>query len=472
MEIETRSMRMLIQSMPRKGFILTFVVFFTSFVACVIVGALGPVVYDTRNVTAYGCPSGVTVFNPTVCTGVDLRQNNSKWIGEIRKLDKLNQEVVLSAIIENMFFQTRGGFDQTIVMNVAIDGRDSEGESWNVLLSAHDHPRSISCSEGVKQCDSITLAHELFIKYSSYRFNVSFNGVASDTSFVGDVEFSFTFVDHQYTLFELWFRFAFLLLSFVAIILYSHKMRKYAWADWTFEQRWAAVLLFGVMGYNNPFYPLEILVSGWFPIFLNRVLYASFILLLLLYWLVLFDGIRKDSHHRDWKKFYLPKAILVGLFWISGVAVFTWSQLAELNDPVYDTSTELPGFLFFEIFMFIILVIYLFWLVYVVCRACGDMKTLPYLGVRLKFFGVFSILILLTVVGGLIFGIGLPVNSSAEFLSFLALFNLYVFVISFVYLPSSTSGNSSTNRAERIGMVRLEEDDEASLKTNDIQLAP
>jgi len=215
------------------------------------------------------------------------------------------------------------------------------------------------------------------------------------------------------------------------------------------------------MAYNNPFYPLELLVDGWFPIFLNRVLYASFIVLLLLFWLILFDGIRKEASQRTFKAFYLPKGILVGVVWIVGITVFTWTQLHEKDDPVFSTTNDLPGYIGFQIFMLILLIIYIFWLVYATCRACGDMKTLPYLGIRIKFFGVFTLLVILTVVGALIFGYGTQTNNAAEFLSFLALFNLYVYTLAFVYLPSQVAVNTAvtTTRTERIGMVRLEEDD-------------
>lgn len=43
---------------------------------------------------------------------------------------------------------------------------------------------------------------------------------------------------------------------------------------------------------KDPFYALELIVSNWFPMFLNRLLYGSFLLILLLFWLVMFDGIR------------------------------------------------------------------------------------------------------------------------------------------------------------------------------------
>ncbi len=108
----------------------------------------------------------------------------------------------------------------------------------------------------------------------------------------------------------------------------------------------------------DPFFPLEILVKGWFPIFLNRVLYASFIVLLLFFWLIMFDGIRKvvthceltltehkEAVHRTFVNFYLPKVLLLGFLWVAGVTVYTWAQLQQINDPAFSTSSELPGFL-------------------------------------------------------------------------------------------------------------------------------
>jgi len=302
----------------------------------------------------------------------------------------------------------------------------------------------------------------LFIQYSSYRFNVSFV-ITPDINFVGDVIFSFTYVFHGYTLFELWFRFAFLIITFIVIISYSYRLKSFRWKEWTFEQKWGAALLFALLAYDNPFYPLEIIASGFFPIFLNRILYASFIVLLLLFWLILFDGIRKEANQRDFKTFYLPKIILLILFWIAGVTVYTWAQLHQRSDPVYSSASELPGYIFFEVALLIFLIIYIFWLVYATCRACGDIKTLPYLGIRIKFFGVFTLLVILTVVGALIFGYGSNLNSAAEFLSFLSLFNLYVYVLAFVYLPSQIgTTQASSPRVESIGMVRLEEDEPVS----------
>eukprot|EP01114_Cavostelium_apophysatum_P014327 TRINITY_DN3687_c1_g1_i2.p1 TRINITY_DN3687_c1_g1~~TRINITY_DN3687_c1_g1_i2.p1 ORF type:complete len:108 (+),score=22.36 TRINITY_DN3687_c1_g1_i2:57-380(+) len=88
--------------------------------------------------------------------------------------------------------------------------------------------------------------------------------------------------------------------------------------------------------------------------------------------------------------------------------------------------------------------------------ACNDLKG------RVSPFGnLITLLVMLTVVGGLIFGIGTALNSAVEWLSFFALANLYVYVLAFVYLPSQVAAPPPTEETtERIGMVRLDEDEQ------------
>jgi len=92
-------------------------------------------------------------------------------------------------------------------------------------------------------------------------------------------------------------------------------LKGYGWGEWSVEQKWVAILLFGLIAYNNPFFPSEILLHGWFPVFIDQVFIASFLFLLLIFWLVLFDGIRKyQPEQRGYLTFYLPKIVYVGFF--------------------------------------------------------------------------------------------------------------------------------------------------------------
>jgi hypothetical protein len=153
-------MRMLLQGMPTKGsfyfflilkfcvgFILTFVSFFTLLLICIIIGATGPHVYDSRSVSAYGCPPGQSTYDPSICDGVDLALNGTIWTGEIRNLDKLNQELLLIATLKNKLFESTG-VEKSVQFSVDISGRNNEKDEWSVLETSQDvHSREVTCPE-------------------------------------------------------------------------------------------------------------------------------------------------------------------------------------------------------------------------------------------------------------------------------------------------------------------------------------
>jgi len=148
------------------------------------------------------------------------------------------------------------------------------------------------------------------------------------------------------------------------------------------------------------------------------------------------------------------------------VAVFTWQELQELSDPEYDSIYDIPFFLFFYFAFIAFLIIYTFWLFFLLFRTLGDRKTLPYLGLRIKFFGLFTLAIIIVVIFGIVFGLIGPIhNNAAEFLSYLALLNLYVYVLAFVYLPTQKA--SLEDKVKMIGMVRLETELETENENED-----
>jgi len=103
------------------------------------------------------------------------------------------------------------------------------------------------------------------------------------------------------------------------------------------------------------------------------------------------------------------------------------------------------------------LIAYISWLGYLLVRALfTDTKSLPYLGKRIYFFGLFTIFIIVMVFAGMLFGMIGPIhNNAAELLSYLALLNLYVYVLAVVYLPTKQV-NEDEDPRKMIGMVRLE----------------
>lgn len=465
MDAEERSMGMLLQSLPKKAYFLIYALFFILWVLILFLGIIMNIRYwdSTLEKGTWGCANtATTTFSPELCSGVDLFQSGSYWTGLIKNIDKLNRELYLEASVVNGDNTT--SIDTKLDWTVSFRGSDnsSDDTAWSDWIEV-TKTRDLTCTAGEGRCDSIILVHELYIKYSTYEVNISISNVPSSLTSIqrGQIYMTFYYVNHSYTLMQLWFRFVFLIFTFIFIIVFAHRLRRTSWRDWTLEQRWTSILLFSILGYSNPFFALTILVVGWFPVFLDVVLAATFFCLLLLFWLILFDGITKEARDRGVFKFYFWKILLVGLMWIAMVVVYTWIHLHQLDDPNYDVVQDLPGFIFFEVVLIILLLVYLLWLFFVFFKSCSDLKQKAYLGTRIRFFGGFTVFVLIVTLAALIFGWAEPnvgTSSSSvtalQFMGLSSLYHLYVFVLCIMYLPTK---RGAAGKRSDYGMQRLED---------------
>ena len=80
---------------------------------------------------------------------------------------------------------------------------------------------------------------------------------------------------------------------------------------------------------------------------------ATFLFALLLFWLCIFHGLRQTE--RGLYSFYLPKFLLVGTMWFSGVIIAVLQETNELRDPSFSyqvndisikSNKNIDGFLF------------------------------------------------------------------------------------------------------------------------------
>uniref|UniRef100_A0A6B2L3Y4 Wntless-like transmembrane domain-containing protein n=1 Tax=Arcella intermedia TaxID=1963864 RepID=A0A6B2L3Y4_9EUKA len=426
-----------LHTMSGRGFLLTFALFLGLFCGSIVVGFFfGPPVIITTSQTA------------------NLALN---WTGAITDLSPLHQQLILTMYIHKEVFQYNIDVKEKLTLSISVDG-SQDGHSWIPLESQLVHSKDIQCDAGKEICDGVIIAYEPHIKWGSYRYKVDVVSFEGPVAFVSNTTFSFSYVNDSFTLFELWCRFGYLFCSFLVLVNFIFKLRNYNWRDWSVEQKWTCVLLFGTFAFNDPFCGLSILISGWFPVLLDVILFGSFLVLLLFFWLVMFDGMRQEDTKHSFVRFYLPKFLIIGLIWVSLVVGSTLFALKELDDPA--AIIEVQGYIiFFQSAMFLLLIGYSFWLVYLVFRACGMINTMPFLNVRLKFFGLFTLFVFMVTTTGILFGIfsPLPVNA-AQFVAFLSLLNFYVYTLSFVYLPSG--GLLNEDMSQRIGVTALENDED------------
>ncbi|KAH3762492.1 transmembrane protein [Pelomyxa schiedti] len=435
MEVEMRGTSMWLLSMPIKAFVALFVAFGALLIGSIFIGGvLGPSVWVRETATAWGCPDEVMEYDPTNCTGVDLTVNGTAFVHSIDDVGKLNQNIDLYVSLNNNHPDT--GLEKVVRFYVTIEGA-SDGQPFQTLITMQKADRTVSCNRGDYWCKSVVLATVSFVEFATYRFSISAD-LYSEWNYFGDAKFKFEWVNASNTEFELWWRFVFLILTFVAICVFAFFLRRLKFANWTVEQRWTAILLFALLGYNNPAFPLYILVDGWFPVFINQVLTTIFFAVLLLYWLVTFDGIRKESQNASVCRLYLPKLLFIGTCWGLVVTLLTWNQLHTVADPTYSYADQMGGYIFLAIAACGVIVLYLLWIGYLVWRAFVESKDVAFLGPRIRFFGGFTLFVMVLFIALIVISfLSHPAveNNAAKFLTTITLPNLYIYVLVIVFLP-------------------------------------
>ncbi|XP_069788269.1 transmembrane protein 181 isoform X4 [Narcine bancroftii] len=382
---------MRLYTLSKRHFVLVFMVFFICFGLIVFIGIAGPKTITSRRLGLNSPIKKGSLINP-----IKLQTPG---------LSTYNQELWLTCRFEQ---NTGMEFRKNVSMMVAISGVVQDSSVPNIRVHPHNHTRSLHCP-------------------NLKMYNASFSQV------------------------EIWFRFIFVVFTFMVTCLFAHSLRKFSMRDWAIEQKWMSILLPLLLLYNDPFFPLSFLVNSWFPGMLDDLFQAIFLCALLLFWLCVYHGFRVQGE-RKFLTFYLPKLFIVGLLWLAAVTLGIWQTVNELHDPTYQYRVDTSNFQGLKIFFLIVGSLYILYLVFLIVRACSELKNMPYFDLRLKFLTglTFIVLIISIVILYLRFGANVlqdnfvaelsnHYQNSAEFLSFYGLLNFYLYTLAYVYSPSKNA---------------------------------
>lgn len=191
---------------------------------------------------------------------------------------------------------------------------------------------------------------------------------------------------------------------------------------------------------------------------------TSFYTSLLIFWLVLFHGIRQT--HRSIVKFYLPKILVTLILYITVCYASSWSKICRLQRPTMDEMGEFYSSslltLFSQLF-YLAVTFYIIYLIILMLVAFTELRTMPYFDLRIEFQGA-SLAFFVTIAFLVVFAnqtsSSTPIeevnevtsvrflqlvpfthetSSSTSFLTLYSLANLYVYSCAFFYYPSSGS---------------------------------
>ena len=159
---------------------------------------------------------------------------------------------------------------------------------WETIVE-RDISRTVACTteEG---CTKATVFKSTSVDYSIYIFTMQSLMEAEDMEWISHIDFTFVYRNYQYGVYEFTFKSVFAAISIICATVFIYKSK-----TTIYEQKWIAALFVSLVMYNNPIYFLEYVlprdVIGW----VDAIFQATFVSMLMLYWLVTFDGLRQDQ---------------------------------------------------------------------------------------------------------------------------------------------------------------------------------
>uniref|UniRef100_A0A2K5ILU4 Transmembrane protein 181 n=1 Tax=Colobus angolensis palliatus TaxID=336983 RepID=A0A2K5ILU4_COLAP len=419
---------MRLYTLSKRHFVLVFVVFFICFGLTVFVGIRGPKVIQT--------------------SAANFSLNNSKKLKPIQilsnPLSTYNQQLWLTCVVE-LDQSKETSIKTSFPMTVKVDGVAQDGTTMYIHNKVHNRTRTLTCAG---KCAEIIVAHLGYLNYTQYTVIVGFEHLKLP---IKGMNFTWKTYNPAFSQLEIWFRFFFVVLTFIVTCLFAHSLRKFSMRDWGIEQKWMSVLLPLLLLYNDPFFPLSFLVNSWLPGMLDDLFQSMFLCALLLFWLCVYHGIRVQGE-RKCLTFYLPKFFIVGLLWLASVTLGIWQTVNELHDPMYQYRVDTGNFQGMKVFFMVVAAVYVLYLLFLIVRACSELRHMPYVDLRLKFLTAltFVVLVISIVILYLRFGaqvlqdnfvaeLSTHYQNSAEFLSFYGLLNFYLYTLAFVYSPSKNA---------------------------------
>ncbi|KAH0519983.1 Transmembrane protein 181 [Microtus ochrogaster] len=373
---------MRLYTLSKRHFVLVFVVFFLCFGLTVFVGIKGPRVIQQ--------------------SAANFSLNNSRKLRQIQirsnPLSTYNQQLWLTCVVE-LEPSEETSIQTSFSMTVKVNGVAQDGTTIYIHNKVHNRTRTLTCAG---KCEEIIVAHLGYLNYTQYTVTVGFEHLNQP---IREMNFTWKTYNPVFSQLEIWFRFVFVVLTFIVTCLFAHSLRKFSMRDWGIEQKWMSVLLPLLLLYNDPFFPLSFLVNSWFPGMLDDFFQSLFLCALLLFWLCVYHGIRVQRHRS------VPDPV-----WSDGVHALCMnngtdktSRFNELHDPMYQYRVDTGNFQGMKVFFMVVATLYILYLLFLVVRACSELRHMPY------------------------------VAPPAEFLSFYGLLNFYLYTLAFVYSPSKNA---------------------------------
>lgn len=357
-----------------------------------------------------------------------------------RPQDELDSKIERNLDLHVRWMGLKSGKDATVASN------------WDTI-AAENVTRVLDCNSGAGSCDPLLVFRTNSVQYSLYYFEVQLPG-DQDLSTIDTVDFMFRYRNAAFAQLELGVKLTLCVTTLMVGLTYVYAQSAVnadgrrgsafcglcldpsATADSAFSLNWIALLLVLLFLYNNPVFILEFYTPRAFFAFIQLGFQVTFMAALMTFLLGEFGILAAEQPERlTFCGFFLPKIVLMFVYWLLAVSFYGWVIFRQQQDPLYDWTEDGAVLVFLEVLG--LLMASLYGLYVVVLLACSTKNVCDGRtdGERAVF--ALHVFILAATIAGL--GVGavyqFDVDHALDFMFFHVLFNAYVYTIAYVYAP-------------------------------------
>lgn len=361
-------------------------------------------------------------------------------------------------------------FDKSFQISISIDGVRADHSTINLLPEneSTNTTQHLKCHKQL--CEEVMVLHLASLEYTHYILNIRFYGLGEfhKRYYMREIVFYFKMYNPAFTQMETWFRFIFLLATFVVTCWFTHSLRKYPSHDWAIEQRWLSVMLPMLLLYNDPLFPLRLVSASCFAPLMDSVFQATFFAGLMLSWLAQYHGLRQND--RGFVSFYLFKLVVVGSVWAPAMVVTVWQKYYAYYDPTFNYMMS-PNYPIVKTMFFTGLAVYFLYLLILIVKAYSDLRNMPFFDVRLRCVsaGAGAAAALAGAVcargwGGAAlqdhWAARHPHDTSAPFMALYSLFNFDLYALAYLYSPPTVEPHETSITKDNPAFSMINDSDE------------
>ncbi|KAF2070833.1 hypothetical protein CYY_007857 [Polysphondylium violaceum] len=395
----------------------------------IIVGGTGPKVYDSTTYNLYQCPNNSHVYTDQ-CEGQNsLYSYTSPWEQEMPVVSSLSK--FWSLQLTPYSYNTTEPTTELVTFSVLIRGIDENGDH---VVRNETTSMNVYCGTGFSKCNTFTIIDEEIINYRVYVVNIYISNATS--LFIGDCDFTAWKAHESFSSFEIGVHLTLMIISCIGIIAFLVGMRRYSLISWTFEQKFLFALFFSLLLSNNPLFGLQYATQGWFLPFLNAFFTIIFLSTFSIYSLVALDRVRLEQIRTQWDISSICKCIVVGVFTILGIALFSWINIRDRRDPIIGPATSDGGIQILFYLVATIFICILLWILLLVILTVPIAYGKRHLFLKFIFTAVPITVYVISIISGIFAGTFGPLNANALSVTYYnVLNNVFTAAIAYSYWP-------------------------------------